>query len=161
MWYYCVMIRRNTAGHYILKALIPYTEENLKLAFKPKLFFSELEKIQRLNKDTSRKAYYKAVHDGFIDIDSGTPQLTARGYRALAPFTARKLKGAQLLVVFDIPEKDRVKRRLFRSALREFSFCQIQKSVWMSNYDCAKYIRESAKSLSLQKHVRIFEALEL
>lgn len=155
------MIRRNSAIHYILKGLIPYTEENLKLAFKPKLFFADLEKLHRLNKDTSRKAYYKAVHDGYIHLNGSTPQLTTEGYKALAPFTARKLKGAQLLVVFDIPEKDRNKRRLFRSTLREFSFCQIQKSVWMSKYDCARYIKESAKSLSLQKHVRIYEALEI
>jgi len=37
----------NTALAYVLESLIPYSDANIKLAFKPHLFFNDLENIAR------------------------------------------------------------------------------------------------------------------
>lgn len=154
-----VAIREKSATTYLLKALVPYSRSNLKLAFNSSAFFNDLSKTEKSNASAARNAYYRAIQKGLIEIDDDNiPRLTQIGRRKIAPFTAKKLKGAQILVVFDIPEAERWKRDHFRCTLREFSFKKIQQSVWTSNLDCREYIDLEIKNLELGTMVKMFEA---
>ena len=147
--------------HYILSALIPYTEVNLKLSFKPSLFFNDLEKLGQLKavRKSLQSSYYKAIKNGLIVLDeSGVPRLTDKGLRKTKPFTAKKMKQARLMIVFDIPESERRKRDRLRLLLRELSFKQIQKSVWMSEYDHREYIQAEIQDFGLEDYVQLFES---
>lgn len=62
------------------------------------------------------------------------------------------------VVVFDIPEKQKVKRELLRRKLKEFDFQMIQKSVFVSEYVCEKELLELCKILNLRKEVQIILA---
>lgn len=156
------MKQHKSAKHYLLEALLPFTESNLKLAFKPSLFFKDLEKLHNLNQLAAQTAYYRAQKSGFITLDDqGIPQLTKKGLDTLKPFQAKRLNHARLMVIFDIPEDERWKRRQLRAVLREFSFKQVQQSVWISELDSAEYVKEQIAALELAKHVRLFEALPL
>lgn len=60
------------------------------------------------------------------------------------------------LIIFDIPEKTRVKREAFRGKLKEFGFYQLQKSIWVYPYPCEreiKLLREFFKLTSRQLRV--------
>ncbi len=147
--------------HYILSGLIPYTEANLKLSFKPNLFFDDLERLSQLkaSRKSLQSSYYKAIKHGLIKIDeSGIPRLTAKGIRKTKPFTAKKLKGAVLMIVFDIPEAQRHKRDRLRLLLRELSFRQIQKSVWICEDDHRHYVQAEIKDFGLEGCVQLFES---
>lgn len=147
---------------YILISLIPYSEPNLKLAFKPNLFFNDLEKISRRKRQTVRNTYYQALKKGFVELDDQQiPRLTEIGRAKLARYQPKKLKNAQLMVVFDIPEAERAKRQRLRAVLREFHFEQVQKSVWVTDYDCKHYLATEIAQNKLKDHVIIYEALEL
>lgn len=130
--------------HYILSSIIPYTESNLKLTFKPNLFFTDLEKLsdKRYSYDALRTSYYRAIRSGFMQVDdNGVPQLTEAGNIQLKRYQPQKLKGAaSVLVIFDIPEHQRGRRQKLRSILRELRFVQIQQSVWQSEYDVIEYL---------------------
>ncbi len=52
---------------YVLVALVPYTQPNLLLAFKPGLFFIELEKVSRYKQATLKAAYWRAQRQGLIE----------------------------------------------------------------------------------------------
>lgn len=146
---------------YVLEGLVPYTEANLKLAFKPHAFFNDLERISQRKRRTLQNAYYKAQKDGLLVMDAaGVPRLTDKGRAKIAPYKPRALgKQARLVVIFDVPEIDRWKRRHLRLLLRELSFRQVQKSVWESKYDYRDYLKSEIIHLGLQEAIIVYEAL--
>ncbi len=147
---------------YLLWSLVPYSEPNLKLAFKPNLFFNDLEKISQRKHQSLRNTYYKAIKQGLIGLDEARiPRLTQTGQLRLQRYRPKKLKSAKLMVVFDIPESERNLRQRLRTVLREFKFEQIQKSVWVSQYDCLSYVEAELQHSQLDEYVVIYEAVQL
>ncbi len=147
-----------SATHYVLLSLIPYTEQNLKLVFLPSRFFADLDRIDNIKQNTARNAFYRSVKAGLIEYDDfGNARLTSKGMRKVAPFSAKKLPGASLMVVFDIPESERKKRDHLRSLLQELSFRQIQKSVWATDYDHKKLLKAEIEQYCLESYVQLFE----
>ena len=108
-----------------------------------------------------RLAYKRSISKGLISQHGKMPTLTDAGRRHLAPFQAPHLAGAQLMVIFDIPEDVAWKRQKFRAYLREFQFQQIQKSVWVTSIECRTYIQDAVDTLDLATNVQIFEARAL
>ena len=155
-------MRKQSATFYVLSALMPYTKANLKLSFKPSAFFAELESIEKIRQPTLKTAYTRAVKQKLIEVDEqNIPHLTSKGKQNLGPFIAKKLSGARLMVIFDIPESERWKRQKFRSVLREFQFKQIQKSVWSTSLDCKEYLQYSVSDLGIAPYVELFEARKI
>jgi DNA-binding transcriptional regulator PaaX len=58
------------------------------------------------------------------------------------------------MVAFDIPEKYRKGRDALRQKLKKVGFCELQKSVLITPYDCEKEIKELIKFFELEKYVR-------
>lgn len=143
---------------YILKGLIPYTDPNLKLTFKPHLFFADLEKIHNKKAKVTRSAYYRAIKRGLIYIDNGNPRLSDKAIARLKVYEPKKLKNARLMVIFDIPENSRSDRDRLRALLRECRFRMVQKSVWMTEYDCLEYIKMELKEKNLDRYVAVYES---
>lgn len=151
-------------AHYILLALLPYTEANIKLSFKPSEFFDDLEKLDKLktNKSSLKTTYYRLIKRGLVKLDdSGTPRLTRKGINQVKPYKAKKLQGSSLMVIFDIPEQQRHKRRRFRTLLKELYFNQIQRGVWESRYDHRDYLRTEIDDMQLQEYVKVYESSQI
>ncbi len=69
-----------------------------------------------------------------------------------------KEKGDKFIIVmFDIPEKERRKRAWLRSALNNLDFKMIQKSVWMGKTKIPKIFLEDLFELKLVDFIEIFE----
>lgn len=155
-------LRERSALVYVLVALIPYSKPNLLLAYKPSLFFRELEKISRYKQSVLRNAYYRGLKNGMINDQSGRPALTYLGKRKVAPFVATQLGlNASLMVIFDVPEKRAADRRSFRLLLQQWQFEQVQKSVWVSSYDFRESLVEAVEELKLTGCVEIHENARL
>lgn len=153
------MKKPSDPARYVLEAFVPYTKSNLLLAFKPSLFFNELEKKTRFKRRSLESAYYRLIRKGLIELDENRiPRLTERGQTRIRIYEPTRLKfGAQLMVIFDIPEEQRQKRRRLRILLRELSFRQIQQSVWETEYDQREYLRAEIAEMNLQEYVRVYE----
>lgn len=152
-----------SATHYVLSSLLPYTEANLKLVFLPRRFFSDIAKLEKYKEKQLRNAYYNCIKRGLVDIDENTEQpiITEKGMSKLEIYKPSLLKNSHILVIFDIPESERFKRRQFRALLMQLRFNQIQKSVWSSKYDSRDYLLAEIKRLKLKGAIRIFESLEI
>ncbi len=147
---------------FVLQGLIPYSRANIALSFKPAAFFNELDRLEKVPSAAARSAYYRAVRRGLIEFDEqGAPYLTPKGRLSLQKFEPQLLKNSQLMVIFDIPEADRWKRRQLRSTLKEFSFKKVQQSVWVTNLDCKDYLKEEISRLDLSDSVKIYESREV
>lgn len=155
------MIRGRSSIGFLLEALLPYSDANLKLAYKPSQFFRDLEKVSNYKKRSLQNAFYVLKKRGLVECEDGIPHLTAKGYAQLQLYKPEKLAGAYLMVIFDIPENDRNKRQKLRLLLRELRFVQTQKSVWMSEYECRDYLKAEIDDLKLGDYVKVFEAHQL
>ena len=151
-----------TALRYVLESMIPYTKANIQLITRPNAFFDELERRDRrplYSRSSLRQAYYEAKRKGLIVVDeAGKFSLSAEAERSLKVFKPLKLKGALVMVIFDIPELEKRKRQWFRTLLRELKFEQVQKSVWMSEYNCFEVLSAGIIEQRLETYVRVFEA---
>lgn len=158
-------IKYQSSVHYVLSSLIPYTEANLKLVFKPTKFFDDLERLDRIKtkRATIAGGYYKLIRDGLVKLDDhGVPRLTEAGIARLKRYEPSRLTGAaSILVIFDIPEEERRLRQRLRTLLRELRFTQVQKSVWQTEYDILEYLTPELKSLRLQKYVQVYESAKV
>lgn len=158
------MSEPRTATHFILRGLLlPFSRENLLLAYKPGKFFYELSKISGHREPTLRAAFNRAKQSGLIEIDDNAlPRLTAKGKIKAAPFVSKKLTNkGQLLVIFDIPVIRGSTRRDFRQLLKNLGFKQVQQSVWVTSYDRRDSIIEAIAEYQLDGYVEFYEAARL
>ncbi len=156
--------KNDSALKYLLLALVPYSEPNLKLAYKPNLFFDDLEHIaarKRYSKSHLKNTFYKAKQAGLVDVDNGYVRLTSRGEAVLKIYEPKKLPGSQLMVIFDVPEAHLAKRQAFRRTLKRLEFRQVQRSVWVSEYDYKDYLKTEVIWLGIAEYVEIYESLRI
>ncbi len=143
----------------LLLALIPYTQQNILLVFKPNQFFNELERSTGYPKHRLKIAYNHAKRYQVITIDDNHIKLSLKGRQIVQPFIAERLSNdAKLMVIFDIPEEHADRRRRFRYLLRQLEFKQIQQSVWMSDKDHRAIVFESIIDIEINQWVQLYEA---
>lgn len=70
-----------------------------------------------------------------------------------------KWDGKWRMVAFDIPEKYKKGRDVLRQKLKKIGFCELQKSVLITPYNCQKEIKTLVEYFKLDKYVR-FAILE-
>lgn len=66
--------------------------------------------------------------------------------------------GIWRLVVFDIPEDQRIARDLLRFKLKEWGFLKIQRSVWATKKNCTVVMRKFIEELGISKWVLLIES---
>ncbi len=118
-----------------------------------------------LKKSSVSQALKRLRLKGIIDADKKaneiTYQLTESGKKQLE---LRKLlmdeswDGRWRIVIFDIPEKMKKVRNVFRSKLKEWGFEPWQKSVWASKKNITRPLREFILELGIGEWVRVIEA---
>jgi DNA-binding transcriptional regulator PaaX len=154
-------IRKTSATTYLLLALLPYTEPNMKLAFKPNQFFDDLDKLTDHSKSSLQIAFKRAINKGWVQLDDKEIKLSLEARQSIEPFVARKLSGAKLMVIFDIPENLASLRQKFRLVLKQLGFIQIQQSVWMTDRDYHKILVETINKFDLNDYIEIYEAVRI
>lgn len=155
--------RHKSALTFVLLALIPYSRPNMLLAFKPNQFFNELEKISKYKRHTLEQAASRALEQGLIKKNNNQLlRLTELGQIRVLPYTAQKLpKNGKLMLIFDIPEDQKVARQRLRRLLKKWKFSQVQKSVWTTEYDYIEAINEAINALEIEDYVEVYECAPL
>src|SRR3989338_9016678 len=152
-------------GAFVLAAQSPYFWLNFyKEMFSGKAFRSSQvrDAFKYLRK---KKLIYIETHNKQIYL-----RLTEEGEKEAGKFQINKLKvdrpkkwdGKWRLIIFDIPEKLKVKREAFRGKLRELGFYLLQKSIWAYPYPCEKEVMLLREFFHLQpRHIRVLEVQRL
>lgn len=71
------------------------------------------------------------------------------------------LKNKYYVVVFDIPESERNVRFFFRRFLKEADFVQLQKSVWVTQKEIFKPLKELIQAAEAEKWIHIITAADI
>jgi DNA-binding transcriptional regulator PaaX len=69
--------------------------------------------------------------------------------------------GQYLMVFFDIPEKNRKARDLFRLYLKDLGFERIQKSVWITPYNIKKELQKLIRDCGVEEYAKTLVVKEL
>ncbi len=119
-----------------------------------------------------KQLVYELRKDGLLREDKrkiGKIALTKRGREKLAKL--KRVREARLLrnnydtektdaftiVIFDVPERERKKRRWLREVLRQIGFSLVQKSVWLGRVKIPKNFLQDIKELRLAEYIEIFQ----
>ncbi len=70
-------------------------------------------------------------------------------------------KSECVIVVFDIPEREKRIRQQFRLLLKECGFQQLQRSVWMSRCDVLDALHTCIRSTKSEEWIRAFRVVDL
>ncbi len=88
-----------------------------------------------------------------------------KGKRKIKEITLTKLKdkkpkdwdGLWRVIIFDIPEHNKIGREALRGKMKELGFYQLQKSVWVFPYDCEKEIELLAELFDIFPYINFLE----
>ena len=127
-------------------------------------FSKQLDKRQRERELRRVISYMKSSQLMTGDYEHGL-QLTDKGRRRLADheFDTQKIKppekwdGRWRLVIYDIPETQRLSRRLLAGKLHELGFYQLQRSAWLHPFPCREIIEVVAATYSVDRYVSYLE----
>lgn len=135
-----------------------------------KAYFLASKNLERFNSQTIIKAIARAKARGFIKNDFSLTKEGKERLEKILPkfFGGRKWDGNWYLVVYDIPEKFKRRRNIFRENLKRLGFGQLQASVWVGpfnffgeiekiihNYDLVPYVILSISDKLGKKEARI------
>jgi DNA-binding transcriptional regulator PaaX len=167
---------RGTASQEILRMLFEGTA--FVIAAQSPLFWLRVYKHwfsgKSLRESQVRDAFSYLRRKRLIVIEKSNHQiyirLTSEGEKHAGKFQINKLviavpqgwDGVWRLIIFDIPEKLKVKREAFRGKLKELGFYPLQKSIWAYPYPCEKEVMLLREFFNLQpRHIRILEVQKL
>lgn len=120
--------------------------------------------IPELNKSSLATAIRLLREGDLIEVGKDTDgiiiKLTQLGNDALGDlnFDTSKWDGVFRIVIFDIPEKQRVVRNLFRRRLKNWGFKNFQQSVWVSKSNITDKLRKLIKKLGIEQWVAVIES---
>ena len=169
-------LRPDSITSYVLSDIANSVDEYSCLqSFKGKLPIGRFsyENIHVIKELPERIKYQKALHElkknKLISVknkrDIYKVAITKKGAKEL--FRLKVLssyvlpEGHDCVVVFDIPEIHRALRAELRRFLHEACFLQIQKSVWVSNFDAGEALIDLFKNAGVDQWVRVYTAKQL
>lgn len=136
-----------------------------------KVFFATENK--KLEKQRYQKMIYKLKKDGLLkeDIKEGKKFyfLTLKGKNkflllknkrsvSLPSIYYKKEAGERfIIIIFDVPEKEKRKREWLRKVLNELDFKMTQKSVWIGKTKIPKEFIDDLFEMKMQEFVEIFQ----
>ena len=117
--------------------------------------------IYKLKKDNLIKESAKGDKKFFIITKKGKDKLSLlikRNKKMLPKIFFQKEKGDKFIIIaFDVPETERIKRDWLREVIKNLGFKMIQKSVWIGKIKIPKEFLNDLLKLKLVDFVEIFE----
>ena len=114
------------------------------------------------NSKSERDTLYRLNREGYIKKDEGGWRITNQGKKKLkksdylksfnSPFSSQSKRN--LLLTFDIPESQKVKREWLRMHLKRFNYKMVQRSVWVGPSPLPKEFLDYLKEIKIEKYIK-------
>ncbi len=122
----------------------------------------------RFDKRALERSLYRLRERGMIHYNPQHTrwELTEKGFRQARTYELRDLNlprppsqwdGRWRLIIFDVPERARYLRNLFRRKLTVLGFTYVQKSAWVYPYPCQDVLTELSSRLGLEGDIVFVE----
>lgn len=123
------------------------------------ILWERVNKKHSVNKNTFNKNLKRLKEKGIIKVDKGSIEINSK---KLSNFYKYKIiyskpeSSSKIIMIFDIPEKERATRDWLRGQIKFWNFKMIQKSVWLGMGPLPKEFYERIKMLNLDKNIKVF-----
>ncbi len=137
-----------------------------------KIFYPEWEKIkEEYRKEEKKKNLNQFLsylrRKGYIEVPEGKSlregfKLTKKGrIKAIEGIEGDKKKekrkdGKMILLMYDIPERKRKLRNIFRNTLISLDYQLLQKSIWVSDKEVLRETEIAIDNIGINNYVNIF-----
>lgn len=138
------------------------------------LFLKEIlmwyESADRRKQFQTRKTFKQLIKNRLVDLKhlpGGKARiiLSEEGKKRVLEYEIDKIKilqptkwdGLWRFVIFDLPNKFKRERELWRTKLKNLGFYQLQRSIWVHPYSCRNEIDFISEYFTLRPHIRILE----
>lgn len=148
-----------------LRVIFP-PPRTIKEAFNPELYEFRMRYESRKSKRNFSQFIYYLKKKGYIKVENLKQKraflLTKKGREKVLKIRFKNLKekrrkdGKWQMVIFDIPEKKKKLRNLFREKLYLLKYKMLQQSVWVCPFDVAKETEDVIREYSLDPYVKLF-----
>lgn len=124
------------------------------------------EEFKNLKENSARTILWRLQKKGLVEKKEKSYKLTALGLSFIKFFREKELNekpwdGKWRIVMFDIPEKMRLKRNWFRSQLLNNEYKLLQKSVFIGKKPLKENLFYDLMKLQLHKYIRIITVGEI
>lgn len=146
---------------------VAFTAPGALRIFKNKLEDSPWENYYPSSLDRTTQRLWR---EGYVEIKKNgkdtVVKLTKKGKTEILKYNFDSLEikkpktwdGQWRLVIFDILEKDKAKREIFRDKLKQLEFFQMQESVFVYPYPCEKELQFLREVLEIPHNVKLIRA---
>lgn len=107
-----------------------------------------------LNKQGFIKKYKKNNKDIIEITEKGKKKLLQYNLQTMKLSPSKKWDNLWKVVIFDIPEKKKIARRSLSNKLKDAGFYQLQKSVFISPYECKDEIDFIGNYFYVRKYIK-------
>ncbi len=153
----------------ILKTLMEVYNESTWTYRHPWSVLSSMPEYQKLKRKKLydgycyllKKKYLCKLGEKYELTSKAKELLRARNLEELLRIKKKKWDKKWRIVIFDIPETMRAKRKKLRGLLGRLGFQKIQKSVWLTPYDFLGEVEELAREENLLKFLLLIETKKL
>ncbi|OHA65825.1 MAG: CRISPR-associated endonuclease Cas2 [Candidatus Wildermuthbacteria bacterium RIFCSPHIGHO2_01_FULL_49_22b] len=132
----------------------------------------ELRQFRReYEKRRSAQQFSKLVYDlkrrGVIKVQGEGVMLTSKGreealrIRWKLAESQKRNDGKMVMVMYDLPEKQRQMRDIFRSVLASLGYQEFQKSIWVCKKKVERETEEAIREYNLWEYARLFIIKEI
>ena len=147
-------LRKRTRNKNIQKIILKTVEAAgvLAVALLAPNALQALKQVGLLPKPHQREIFnssrHRLVKTGLLIYENGFLRLTAKGRTKLQQLEHRDYKLVKpkrwdkkwRILIFDIPERQRILRTQIRRTILSVGFMKLQKSVWVYPYDCEDFV---------------------
>ncbi len=120
--------------------------------------------FENFKKESIRLGIYRLKKKGFIKCENSEFSLTKEGkdfYKNKNPLSYitspfNKNSKNNLIISFDIPERDRKIRRWLRNQLKIFNYKMLQQSLWIGPGPLPKEFLKRLDKLQIRKNIKTF-----
>lgn len=162
-------IRKAIAGLVSVVGGLAFMVEQLEYEFGYDSTYKKFHRMMRgqMEHEFGYDATYKKFHRSMCQLvnqgelirqSKNRYQLTDKGMLKVLPMIKPHLAkdGLMRVLVFDVPEDRRLLRDRFRRHINLLGFQMHQKSVWVSKYDCEKWLLKIADYHGVKNYVSLY-----
>ncbi|MDP2788986.1 MAG: CRISPR-associated endonuclease Cas2 [bacterium] len=103
-----------------------------------------------------KKGYLNHNQSGWILTSKGTKRLKKRRLLSYMPSPFKRSQSANMIISFDIPEKDRKIRNWLRNQIKNFGYKMLQQSLWIGPGPLPVEFIKRLEDLSIRKNIKTF-----
>ncbi len=139
--------------------IIAFLLSNRSKSIMSRVLWERVKKRRLVSQKNFNQSIYRLKRKGLLVVGENGIEIVYDKVRKNLKYKLLNIKpkgDSKVLVLFDIPEKERKTRNWLRNQIKDWDFKMIQKSVWLGKGPLPKEFYDHVKFLGIEKDIKVF-----